>query len=440
MALGKKKIAIIAGVSAAVLVTALGVGLGVGLSSSTTVDEGEMYLDPISGETRSERDLLNNDITVDGKTYDVIKEGDKLFAVVAKDERLELTQPMFNYYVNYPIEQTAGGTNYAETIKLPLPSEWSTTPITTTPEFNIYVIEYKRILSFGEDYFYTMVFGNIGHVKILNDGYIWGGFVYNSDTEKIEKHEALTSGPLKFGTIYPDGHALIDLAVVHEYQIALKEYEDATTDADKNTAAGRMRNADSEEGKTNRDTKQFVWKITHYNGKARVYTRYNSDSVSKIPVNPETTGTGDIAYARPIFVTNVNTNDNPPSVNENGKFSVADLQCTENKRGYWIQPLYKDDNTKVCIEPDADENQLAEVNQGVNVELGDLNYQLFNFQGGHIKNPLLNKISTTSELTATPDGYVTLPGITDRVRVQEKTNYVVVPSDIKIELEKAMGS
>ena len=95
-----KKVAIIAGVSAAVLVTALGVGLGIGLSGSTTVD-----------------------ITIDGKTYDVIKEGGKLFAVIAKDEKLELTQPMFNYYVNYPIEETAGGTDYSETIKLPLPSD-----------------------------------------------------------------------------------------------------------------------------------------------------------------------------------------------------------------------------------------------------------------------------------------------------------------------------
>ncbi len=74
------------------------------------------------------------------------------------------------------------------------------------------------------------------------------------------------------------------------------------------------------------------------------------------------------------------------------------------------------------------------------IPLGNTNYQLFDFQGGHIKNSLLNKISTTSELTATPDGYVTLPGITDRVRVQEKTNYVVVPSDIKIELDKVMSS
>ena len=117
LVLKSKKVAIIAGVSTAVLVTALGVGLGVGLSSSSTVDEGEMYLDPISGETRSERDLLNNDITVDGKTYDVIKEGDKLFAVVAKDSSLELTQPSFKYHVKTLNLLTMGGVNYRETIK-----------------------------------------------------------------------------------------------------------------------------------------------------------------------------------------------------------------------------------------------------------------------------------------------------------------------------------
>ena len=435
MVLGKKKIIIIAGVSTAVLVTALGVGLGVGLSSSTTVDEGEMYLDPISGETRSERDLLNNDITVDGKTFDVIKEGDKLFAVVAKDTNLELTQPQFNYEVDGEGADPdgMGGSDFHETYR--------TVPATTSNVVNQTVFNNIGALYYGENYFFSMVYGSIGHVKILNDGYIWGGFFYNTESEQIEKHEALTNGPLKFGTVYPDGHALIDLAVVHEYQQAWKSYKEATTDADKNAAAERMRNADSDEGKDTRENQELTWKILNTNNQATVFSRYTSESIATIPVNPQTSGTEDVVSSNPDLITRAVSDLNAPNIDANGKFNISTLECGENSiHGYRAYVLYHDDNTKVCIEPVADANGLAVVNQEVSVKLGDLNYRLFNFQGGHIKNPLLNKISTTSELTATPDGYVTLPGITDRVRIQEKTNYVVVPSDIKIELDKAMSS
>ena len=135
-----------------------------------------------------------------------------------------------------------------------------------------------------------MPYANIGHVKIPNDGYIWGGFSnIMKILNQIEKHEALTNGPLKFGTVYPDGHALIDLAVVHEYQQALKSYEEATTDADKNAAAERMRNADSDEGKETRDNQELTWKILNYANTASVFSNIQFP-IASIPVNPFTTG------------------------------------------------------------------------------------------------------------------------------------------------------
>ena len=427
--LGKKKIIIIAGVSAAVLVTALGVGLGVGLSSSTTVDEGEMYLDPISGETRSERDLLNNDITIDGKTFDVIKEGDKLFAIIPRNTNLELIQPTYHFHLAINDDLTAGDPSVDETIKN-VPEDDPDKAIIQQALNNL------GIISFGEDYFYTIIFAGVGHVKILNDGFIWGGFHYNQDTDQIEKHEALTNGPLKFGTVYPNGYALIDFAVVNEYQQALKNYDEAANEVDKNTAAERMRNADSRNSKENRDNVEFTWKILNMIGRARLYSNNISESIATLSINPETTGTEDY-FTIDASISNYKFDGNEPNVDENGKFNVSELECGENNdiHGYWPVLLYHDDNTKVCLEPNnADENGLAVVNQEVSVKLGDLNYQLFNFQGGHIKNPLLSGIS------ATPDGYVTLPDITDPVRVQEKTNYVVVPSDLKFELNKAPSS
>ena len=436
MALGKKKIILSAGVSVTVLVTALAVGLGFGLTSSKTVDEGEIFIDAISGNKRSERDLLNNGITADGKTYHVVKENNKLFVVIAKNEKLELTQPQFNLNIigEESDPETMGGADFKETLR--------TLPNTPSDLVNENIFNnLGGAIYYGEDYFYSMIYGNIGHVKIINDGYIWGGFKYNRESAQIEKHEALTNGPLKFGTVYSDGHALIDLAVVYEYQEGVKAYIDAITDTQRHNAAVRIRNADSINSKTARDAEILTWKILNQNNQAKVFTRYSSDSLVTMTVNPDVTGIADVVSNQQYLIDAAVADINKPDIDENGKFNITTLACGENNlHGYRAGILYHDDNTKACLIPNADENNLALVNQEVSIELGKLNYKLFNFQGGHIKNPLLNKISTTSELTATPDGYVTLPGITDRVRVQEKTNYVVVPSDIKIELDKAPSS
>ena len=442
MALGKKKIAIIAGVSVAVLVTALGVGLGVGLSGSSRTPsalDDVLFNDPIKNQVRNGKDLLINGLTFNNKRFNVVEDDNKLFVVIPKNSHLELTQPEFTFNVGGGSRNNwqMGGPDFPETVKT-VPSNGETEIRNQT------ILDNLDIISYGEDYFYTIVFASIGHVKIPNDGFIWGGFHYNSETDKLEKHEALTNGPLKFGIVDQNEGALIDLAVVHEYQQAFKNYDEATTDADKNTAAERMRNADSRNGKENRDRVELTWKILNRLGEAILYSRYASESIATLPINPSTSGTEDYFPSDPTIDSDFNRGDsNKPYVDGNGKFSVSELQCDENNdiHGYWPTQLYHDDKTRVCLEPNnVDENGLATVNQEVSVPLGELNYKLFNFQGGHIKNPLLNKISTTSELTATPDGYVTLSGITDRVRVQEKTNYVVVPSDIKIELDKAPSS
>ena len=435
MALGKKKIIIIAGVSAAVLVTALGVGLGVGLSSTTTVDEGEIYLDPISGETRSERDLLNNDITIDGKTFDVIKEGDKLFAVVAKDDRLEVTRPKFKN-----IHFDNGSSIIGEDSDLG-PYIGHLPPVKSEDNFNKPDWETLKAVYLGSNYFYTIVFANIGQVKITNDGYIWGGFQFNENSNDMELNPVLTNGPLKFGEISANGIGLIDLAVVNEYQEGLKDYNDATSEADRSTAAERMRNADSDNGKQTRDNVKLSWQIVNLENKASFYWHLYPKSILEIPLHIETSGTENVVNSFPYDVGVWSDQENIVDLDENGKFDIDGLSCsTDNTKAFRMVHLVTDDAKILCIEPAIDANNKATVNQAVQIPLGNTNYRLFDFQGGHIKNPLLNKISTTSELTATPDGYVTLPGITNRVRVQEKTNYVVVPSDIKIELDKAMSS
>ena len=435
-----KKVAIIAGVSAAVLVTALGVGLGVGLSSDSSrtpsVLDPVLFNDPIKNEVRNGKDLLINGLTFNNKRYSVVEENGKLFAVIKKNSRLELTQPKYNYgsrFNNYATEDAVdiGGENYPPTFReVPADAE----VIGYAPKI---AFDYFDIISFGEDYFYTIIFAGIGHVKILNDGYIWGGFHYNADTSQIEKHEALTNGPLKFGTIDAGGSALIDLAVVNEYQTALAEYKDNTASAAaKATAAERIKKADSEEGKNNRDQAELTWKIMNLSNSAEVGWRYVSENVLKMPLNPDTVNSEDVVSKYPtLFTEEIAYLNAGASVDENGKFDITNLHCGGGDIQGFSTSLTTDDKKQVCIEPtDVDENGLATINQEVNVPLGNLNFSLFNFQGGHIKNPLLGDIS------ATTDGYVTLPDVTDRVRVQEKTNYVVVPSDIKIELDKAPSS
>ena len=39
---------------------------------------------------------------------------------------------------------------------------------------------YLERVMFGRNYSYTIPYALIGHIKIVNDGYIWGGYQYNS--------------------------------------------------------------------------------------------------------------------------------------------------------------------------------------------------------------------------------------------------------------------
>ncbi len=427
LALKNKKVIIIAA-AVGVSVIALGVGLGVGLSSSSSDDEETMFMDPISNTVRSEHDLLTNGITADGKTYSVVKENDKLFTIVKKNTILELSQPQFTFSLKYGYSEdfifTVGGKNFPSTIK--------EIPNTRVPLISQNAFDALGVVASGEDYFYTITWGGIGHVKITNDGYIWGGFYYNSESGKIEKHEALTNGPLKFGTVYPSGRALIDLAVVNEYQLALNEYASATAEDAKATAAERMRKSDSAEGKNNRDHAKLTWKIMNFLSKATIAWLLFPESILETPMRPATTGFEDVAAKYLSLFSNAvyeYYRDDQIPVDDN-KFDTTNLKCgNHDVKGLKI-PLINDNQEPVCIEPVTDENGLADINQDVEVDLGDLNYRLYNFQGGHIKNPLLNNIN------ATPDGYVTLPGIPDPVRVIKKTMVVVLPSDAKIELAK----
>ena len=427
LGLKNKKVMIITA-AVGVSVIALGVGLGVGLSSSSPVDEEGIFMDPISNTIRSEFDLLTNGITIDGITYSVVKENNKLFTVIKKNTVLELTKPEFTFSLRYGYGEdfifTVGGENFPSTIKA--------IPNTRVPGITQTAFNALGAIASGENYFYTITWGGIGHVKITNDGYIWGGFYYNTASEKIEKHEALTNGPLKFGTVYPSGRALIDLAVVNEYQQALKEYDSATTEDTKAVAAERMRKADSEEEKNNRDNATLTWKIMNFIGKSTIAWYLYPKSILETPMRPDTTGFEDVTTKYLTLFTNTAYEyyrDDQILVNNN-KFDITNSKCGSNDiKGLRI-PLINDNQEPICIQPVADENGLADINQEVDVKLGDLNYRLFNFQGGHIKHSLLSNIS------ATPDGYVTLPGIPDPVRVTKQTKTVVLPSDAKIELTR----
>ena len=179
-----------------------------------------------------------------------------------------------------------------------------------------------------------------------------------------------------------------------------------------------MRKADSEAEKPNRDRATLPWKIMNFIGKATVAWFIYPESILETPIRPDTTGFEDVAAKYLSLFSNTvyefYTDDQIP-VNNN-KFDISNLKCGKNNiKGLRI-PLINDNQEPVCIEPVADENGLADVNQEVNVDLGDLNYRLYNFQGGHLKNPFL------SDISATPDGYVTFPGISDPVRVIKKNH------------------
>ena len=405
-ALGKKKIIIIAGVSAAVLVTALGVGLGVGLSSDSSRTPSALddvsFGDPILKQIRKGKDLLINGINYNDQRYSVVEEDGKLYTVIPKGTKLETKPTVFfdeiNDRWNYSITYVGGSGN--------------------------------DVHFTGKNHFYTFTYANIGQVWIPNDGYIWGGYKYDGDAEKMVLQEALKdTGPLKFGTISESGLALIDLAVVYEYQLALAEYNEADSDGSRTSAAERIRNADSDVGKEARDNRELTWKIYNSVHKAKIAIKKNARNIADISFNPESNGISNVNVN--ISVTDSTGFGVSLSVDNNGLFNVTNLKCgtDPNVHGFKLKYFVNDNGEDICIIPAVNENGKARINQEVNVPLGSINLPLLHFSGSVIDHPLLSGISVS------PNGFVNLPGM-DPLRMPEASSSFILPNDVKIEIAK----
>ncbi len=401
---GKKKIIIIAGVNAAILVTTVAVGLGVGLSldSSASALDDVQFGDPINKKLRKGKDLLTNGIRYNDETYSVVEENGKLYSVIPKGTKLDTKPPVMDG-INGNVLWNRTFTRFDH------------------PFISPYII------ASGKDYFFTFNYAGINYVRILNDGNIWGGYKYNENSDKMVLETPLSdTGPLKFGTISENGLALIDLAVVYEYQLALVEYNEADSDNNRARAAARMRNADSEEGKEVRDSRKLTFKIYNYDNKANISFKQNARNIDEIPFNPVTTGTNKLDQ---IQIPVDKGADSTPVVT-NGLFEITDLKCGNNSlyHGFKLNLFVQDNGDDICIVPTINEDGKAEVNQIVEVPIGLMNYKINNFLKGSIDHPLLNTLIS-------PNGIVSLPGM-DPIKIPEGSHFVILPKDIKVELSR----
>ena len=277
-------------------------------------------------------------------------------------------------------------------------------------------------------------YAGIGHVRIFNDGYIWGGYQYNAQSEQIEIHQELEDrGPLKFGTISENGLALIDLAIVYEYQLALDAYNQAASASERTNAAERIRNADSDEGKDERDNRELTWKAYKISiGIINFSTALKPTKISEIPINPTTSSIDDVSTITQEHLSDGNT---PKSTgNLLRYYETAYLQClitrtNTNVNGFRIHSLVDDNGDEVCLEPRKESGTKAKINSEISIPVGSLNYKLSGFKNSFIDHPLLNHLQVMK------DKKIHLPGISP-IAIPEKSTSFVLPADVKLELTK----
>ena len=410
----KKFIVIAAAAGIVVLVLSVGLGVGLGTSGDTT-PTGDYYSDPILEKLRDKEDLLANGINWNGEKIKVSEENNKLYATIPQGTRLELSPPEF-YDTKFEITKHMGGDNYPQTIITP--GDDSVTPVTKS-----------KVEFFGEDYFYTFPFAGIGHVKIQNDAYIWGGYVYNFETEKMELHETLSErGPLKFGKVLEDGKARIDLGIVAEYQSALDAYNSAVNDNGKEQNATRIQNADDpakryERGRNNEISGYVYW----YSGRAWMITNDKATKVADILIHNEVFDSlTEIAALPEGYVDEYNhpyTNSS-----QSNAFPKASLKCNTGNN-FRIVELVSEDFLDVCNGPSSYTDFLTANGFANGFFPNDFYYPLYNIKGGFIKHPLLDHFN------ATPDGKVVFPNH-EPIQIAEKSHSFTLPFDLKLELTK----
>ena len=182
LVLKSKKVAIIAGVSTAVLVTALGVGLGVGLkTSSGNGDENPGYAADANhyisynGIGVTAEDISKGKMSIDGHEYSITKRGDGFYFKVPSFSGT--AQPTITVINSFTI-----GTKY----------------------FNLLDVSKGN----GKDNYYDfsilMPSLSIGVVRIPNDGKIYGGFI-----ESTNANVDYEVNP-KLRKIFPNGYEIGD--------------------------------------------------------------------------------------------------------------------------------------------------------------------------------------------------------------------------------------
>ena len=419
--------------SVGVVIIALSFGLGFGLSGSAddiTSPGGTLpangggskdpridyYSDPILEELRDKEDLLANGISWNGEKIEVTEENNKLYATIKQGTRLELSFPEF-YDTKFGNTRHMGGVNYSQTIITP--GDDSVTP----------VIE-PKVEFFGEDYFYTFPFAGIGHVKIQNDGYIWGGYVYNFETEKMELHETLSEGdPLRFGKVFEDGKARIDLGIVAEYQSALNEYNSAANDNVKEQSATRIQNADDPNKRYLRGrNNEFRGYVYWYSDRVWMLTNDKATKVADILIHKETAPDSETQLTA-LPEGYVDEYNHPyTSSSRINTFPKNSLKCNTGHNFRFIE-LVNEDFLDICYGPYSYADFLSGNGYANGFFPTNLYYPLYNIKGGFIKHPLLDHFN------ATPDGKVVFPNH-EPIQIDEKSNSFTLPFDLKLELTK----
>ena len=187
LVLKSKKVAITAGVSAAVLVTALGVGLGVGLNNSSSSDENTGYTADANhyaaynGVGVSGTDIENKKVTIEGNEYSIRKRGTDFYLEVPPFSGKSQPQIRLNGII-----ANISGTDFY-------------TPNPTKGR--------------GKDNYYDISFVfpslSIGIVRIPNDGKIYGGFVESTkedvDYEVNPKLKKLFPNGYEVGSFFEPG-------------------------------------------------------------------------------------------------------------------------------------------------------------------------------------------------------------------------------------------
>ena len=177
LVLKNKKVAIIAGVSAAVLVTALGVGLGVGLNNSSSSDDyiaDANHYATYNGVGVSGTDIENKKVTIEGNEYSIRKRGaDFYFEVPSFSGKIQPTVRIKD------ILSTFSGKDFFDS---------------------------NPVKGEGKDNFYDVNFIfpslSIGTIRIPNDGKVYGGFV-ESTKENVD-YEVNQ----KLKKVFPNGYEI----------------------------------------------------------------------------------------------------------------------------------------------------------------------------------------------------------------------------------------